>query len=63
MSTTNEAYHPGLEGVIAGERLVCAFNLGAEPVACDRAGGPPLVTLGEIEPGRLGAYAAFVARA
>lgn len=51
------------ERVIAGERLVCAFNLGAEPVACDRAGGPALATLGEVEPGRLGAYAAFVARA
>ncbi|MGV2480426.1 UNVERIFIED_CONTAM: DUF3459 domain-containing protein, partial [Salmonella enterica subsp. enterica serovar Weltevreden] len=51
------------ERMIAGERLICAFNLGAEPVACDRAGGPALVTLGEVELARLGAYAAFVARA
>jgi alpha-glucosidase len=61
--TTADADLLVFERTIAGERLVCAFNLGGAPVAWDRAGGPAILTLGEVEPGRLGAYAAFVARA
>lgn len=61
--TTADADLLVFERTIAGERLVCAFNLGGAPVAWDRAGGPAILTLGEVEPGRLGAYAALVARA